>query len=73
MKRLAKFNTAALYNKIIANDRKMYKKRHVNFTPATSTKSLDLETNLLLLRSGMREIEPKKAAGNHLITLIFCK
>jgi len=55
-----------LYNKIIANDRKIYKKRSINFIIATSTKSLDLVTNLLLLRSGTREIEPKKAAGNHL-------
>jgi hypothetical protein len=64
IKRLAKLNTAALYNKIIANDRKMYKKRPINFVIVTSTKSLDLATNLLLLRSGMREIDPKKATGN---------
>jgi len=54
-----------LYNKIIANDRKMYKKRPINFIIATSTKSLDLVTNLLLLKSGMAEIDPKKTAGNH--------
>jgi hypothetical protein len=44
----------------------MYKKRPINFIIATSTKSLDLVTNLLLLKSGMAEIDPKKAAGNHL-------
>jgi hypothetical protein len=55
-----------LYNKIIANDRKMYKKRSINCIIATSTKSLDLVLNLLLLRSGIGEIDPKKAAGNHL-------
>jgi hypothetical protein len=44
----------------------MYKKRTVKFIITTSVKSLDLVTNLLLLRSGMGEIDPKKAAGNHL-------